>query len=289
MQTAGFASLTFDIITNRTLTTAGVLQEVGDAETVVFVGGISPRLEGEEMKVNEEGFKGGDRTSIELPRVQRELIASLKKAGKKVVYVNCSGSAIALAPEAENADAIVQAWYGGEKGGEAVADVLFGAYTPSGKLPVTFYRSTDQLPAYEDYCMKGRTYRYFEGEALFPFGYGLSYTTFELGSPTWNAKKGTLSVSVANTGDCEGAQTVMVFVKDPNDTDGPIKSLRDFARVELKAGEKKDVSFNLSEKTFELWNSDTNTMHAKDQTYTVMVGTSSADPNMRTIDVKNGK
>ena len=289
VQATGFASLTFDIITNRTLTTAGVLQEVGDAETVVFVGGISPRLEGEEMKVNEEGFKGGDRTSIELPHVQRELIASLKKAGKKVVYVNCSGSAIALAPEAENADAIVQAWYGGEKGGEALADVLFGAYNPSGKLPVTFYRSTDQLPDYEDYNMKGRTYRYFEGEPLFPFGYGLSYTSFELGNPTWDAKKGTLSVSVTNTGHLDGTQTVMVFLKDPDDADGPIKSLRDFARVQLKPGEKKDMVFSLDDKAFALWNSNTNTMHAQDKTYTMMVGTSSADPDMKVIDVKHGK
>ena len=137
--------------------------------------------------------------------------------------------------------------------------------------------------------MKGRTYRYFEGEALFPFGFGLSYTSFALGTPTWDAKKGTLSVSVANTGDRDGTQTVMIFVKDPDDADGPIKSLRDFARVELKAGEKKDVSFNLDEKTFALWNSDTNTMHASEKTYTVMVGTSSADPDMKVLDVNYGK
>jgi beta-glucosidase len=194
-----------------------------------------------------------------------------------------------MAPEAENADAIVQAWYGGEKGGEALADVLFGAYNPSGKLPVTFYRSTDQLPDYEDYNMKGRTYRYFEGEPLFPFGYGLSYTSFELGNPTWDAKKGTLSVSVANTGDLDGTQTVMVFVKDPDDADGPIKSLRDFTRVQLKPGEKKDVVFSLDDKAFALWNSNTNTMHAQDKPYTVMVGTSSADPDMKVLNVKHGK
>jgi len=237
------------------------------------------------MKVNEEGFKGGDRTSIELPRVQREMIAALKRAGKKVVYVNCSGSAIALGPESENADAILQTWYGGEAGGAALADVLFGAYNPSGKLPVTFYRSTDQLPDYEDYSMKGRTYRYFEGTPLYAFGHGLSYTTFALGTPTWNAKDGTLVVNVTNTGKREGAETVMVFVKDPNDADGPIKTLRAFARVELKAGEKKEVSFKLDAKTFELWDSNTNTMHAKDQSYSVMVGTSSDDPAMQVIDV----
>lgn len=283
---AGYSLLAFDITTIHTSSISEVLQEIGDAEIVVFIGGISPRLEGEEMKVNEEGFKGGDRTSIELPRVQREMIAALKRAGKKVVYVNCSGSAIALGPESENADAILQAWYGGEAGGAALADVLFGAYNPSGKLPVTFYRSTDQLPDYEDYSMKGRTYRYFEGTPLYAFGHGLSYTTFALGTPTWNAKDGTLVVNVTNTGKREGAETVMVFVKDPNDADGPIKSLRAFARVELKAGEKKEVSFKLDAKTFELWDSDTNTMHAKDQSYSVMVGTSSDDPAMQVIDVK---
>lgn len=288
-QSTGFASLTFDIITNRTATPAQVVEEVGDAEVVIFVGGISPRLEGEEMRVNEEGFRGGDRTSIELPRVQREMIAALKQSGKKLVYVNCSGSAIALAPEAENADAIIQAWYGGEKGGEALADVIFGAYNPSGKLPITFYRNDSQLPDYEDYSMKGRTYRYLNDTPLFAFGHGLSYTTFELDVPTWDAKKETLTVNVANSGNRDGAQTVMVFVKDPEDTAGPIKTLRHFARVELKVGEKKEVEFKLDENTFALWNTDTNTMHVKDQTYTVMVGTASDDPKMQVIKVERGK
>ena len=143
-------------------------------DKVIFVGGIAPSLEGEEMPVNIEGFKGGDRTSIELPRVQREFLKALKAAGKTVIYVNCSGSAIALLPETETCDAIVQAWYPGQEGGTAVADVLFGDYNPSGKLSVTFYKNDAQLPDYEDYSMKGRTYRYFN-DALFPFGYGLSY------------------------------------------------------------------------------------------------------------------
>ena len=126
---------------------------------MIFVGGISPALEGEEMPVSIEGFNGGDRTNIELPRVQRDFLKALKAAGKTIIYVNCSGSAIALQPETETCDAIVQAWYAGQEGGTAIADVLFGSYNPSGKLPVTFYRSSEQLPDYEDYSMKGRTYR----------------------------------------------------------------------------------------------------------------------------------
>ena len=131
-------------------------------------------------KVSFPGFRGGDRTDIELPAVQRELIAALHRAGKRIVYVNCSGSAVALEPEAQHCDAILQAWYPGQAGGTAVADVLFGDYNPAGRLPVTFYKNQAQLPDFEDYRMQGRTYRYFRGEPLFPFGHGLSYTTFDM-------------------------------------------------------------------------------------------------------------
>ena len=142
-----------------------------DCETVVFVGGISPQLEGEEMPIEISGFKGGDRTNIELPKVQRNFLKALKEAGKKVVFVNCSGSAIALTPETESCDAILQAWYPGQEGGEAVARVLFGEYNPAGKLPITFYKNSEQLPDFKDYSMKGRTYRYMN-DALFPFVFG---------------------------------------------------------------------------------------------------------------------
>ena len=127
------------------------------------------------MNVNEQGFKGGDRTSIELPQAQRSLLDALHKAGKKIIFVNCSGSAVGLLPESHNTDAILQAWYPGEQGGQAVADVLFGDYNPTGKLPITFYKSTEDLPDFENYDMNNRTYRYFKGEALYPFGYGKSY------------------------------------------------------------------------------------------------------------------
>ena len=144
----------------------------------VFVGGISPSLEGEEMGVDLPGFKKGDRTSIELPEVQRNLLAALHRAGKKVILVNCSGSPVGLVPETETCEAILQAWYPGQQGGRAVADVLFGDYNPAGRLPVTFYRNIEQLPDFEDYNMTGRTYRFMKERPLFPFGYGLSYTTF---------------------------------------------------------------------------------------------------------------
>ena len=246
-----------------------------DADVVIFVGGITPKLEGEEMPVSEPGFKGGDRTSIELPQAQRQVIERLHKAGKRVVFVNCSGSAIAMVPETENAEAILQAWYPGERGGEAVAKVLFGEVNPSGKLPITFYRSTDDLPDFLDYTMKNRTYRYFKGKALFPFGHGLSYTTFAYGKPT--LKNGKLEFSLSNKGTREGTEVAQVYVKRIADVDGPIKSLRAFKRVDLKAGESQRVSIDLPRKSFEGWDAQTNTMRVVPGKYLIFVGGSSAD------------
>ena len=174
------ANMKIDVAKELPIDYNAIIAKLKDIQKVIFVGGISPALEGEEMPVNIEGFNGGDRTNIELPRVQRDFLKALKAAGKTIIYVNCSGSAIALQPETETCDAIVQAWYAGQEGGTAIADVLFGSYNPSGKLPVTFYCSSEQLPDYEDYSMKGRTYRYFS-DPLFAFGYGLSYTQFEIG------------------------------------------------------------------------------------------------------------
>ena len=164
-QQDGYAALDFDIQHKFAPTMQQLLTNVGKAETVIFVGGIAPTLEGEEMKVSEPGFKGGDRTSIELPQAQRDVLKMLHDAGKKVIFVNCSGSAIALTPELESCDAIVQWWYDGEQGGTALAEVLFGNYNPSGKLPITFYKNTEELPDFLDYTMKNRTYRYYTGEA----------------------------------------------------------------------------------------------------------------------------
>ena len=281
VQVSDFAFLGFDIQHKVAPTHQELLAQIGDAETVIFVGGISPKLEGEEMRVNEEGFKGGDRTSIELPKAQRETLAMLHKAGKKVIFVNCSGSAMALVPEKESCDAILQAWYGGELGGQALAEALFGLYNPSGKLPITFYKNTDELPDFLDYTMKNRTYRYYTGEALFPFGYGLSYTTFEIGKPVYHNNK--VQVSVKNSGKMAGLETVQVYLRNLNDPNGPLKSLRAYQQVLLNPGETKTLSIDLPRQSFEGWDEQTNTMRVIAGKYELMVGNSSADKDLKKI------
>ena len=256
---------------------------------VIFVGGIAPSLEGEEMPVNIEGFKGGDRTSIELPKVQREFLKALKAAGKQVIFVNCSGSAIALTPETVSCDAIVQAWYPGQEGGTAVADVLFGDVNPSGKLPVTFYKNDGQLPDYEDYSMKGRTYRYFS-DGLYPFGYGLSYTSFEIGEATSSVDGNSVAITVPvkNTGKRDGTEIVQLYIRNLQDADGPLKALRAFQRVTLKAGEGKAETIRLNRESFEFWDAETNTMRVKPGSYELLYGNSSADKDLKrmTIHIK---
>ena len=279
VQVSDFAFLGFDIQHKVAPTHQELLAQIGEAETVVFVGGISPKLEGEEMRVNEEGFKGGDRTSIELPKAQRETLAMLHQAGKKVIFVNCSGSAMALTPELETCDAIIQAWYGGELGGQALAEVLFGDYNPSGKLPVTFYKNTDELPDFLDYTMKNRTYRYYTGEALFPFGYGLSYTQFEIGKPVYS--KNQVRVKVQNVGSCQGLETVQVYIRSLADKEGPLKSLRAYQQVSLTPGESKTLTIDLPRNCFEGWDAKTNTMRVVPGKYEVMVGNSSADKALK--------
>lgn len=279
------ASLGFDVSRIRQLTIPEVTNAVRDAGTVVFIGGISPNLEREEAKVTEVGFDNGDRTSIELPAVQRDLLKALHEAGKKVVLVNCSGSAVALTPELQTCDAILQAWYPGEQGGTAVADVLFGDYNPGGKLPVTFYKDDSQLPPFDDYDMANRTYRYFKGTPLFPFGYGLSYTTFKVGTPAYDAASGKITVKVCNTGKRAGVEIVQAYMRNTADTAGPLKSLRGFARVSLNAGETKTVEIDFPRKSFEGWDVETNTMRVVPGRYDIMVGTSSADKDLNKISV----
>ena len=256
-------------------------------DKVIFVGGIAPSLEGEEMPVDIEGFKGGDRTNIELPKVQRDFLKALKAAGKQVIYVNCSGSAIALLPETENCDAIVQAWYPGQEGGTAVADVLFGDYNPCGKLPITLYKSTSQLPDYEDYSMKGRTYRYFN-DALFPFGYGLSYTTFEVGEATATVDGDdiTINTTVKNTGKRDGTEIVQVYIRNTADADGPLKTLRAFQRVDVKAGQTAQTELQLNRESFECWDAETNTMRVMPGTYEVLYGNSSQNLKRMTLKIQ---
>ena len=279
VQEGGFAFLGFDIQHKVAPTHQELLAQIGDVETIIFVGGISPKLEGEEMRVDEEGFKGGDRTSIELPKAQRETLAMLHQAGKKVIFVNCSGSAMGLLPELESCDAIIQAWYGGELGGQALAEVIFGDYNPSGKLPITFYKSTNDLPDFLDYKMNNRTYRYFTGEPLFPFGFGLSYTSFEIGKPEY--KNDQVQVSIKNTGTTAGLETVQVYIRNIADVEGPLKTLRAYQQVELVPSEVKTISIDLPRSSFEGWNAQTNTMRIMPGKYELMVGNSSADKDLK--------
>jgi beta-glucosidase len=288
VQESGYGALNFDIQHKAVPTVQELLSQVGQAETVVFVGGISPRLEGEEMRVNEPGFRGGDRTSIELPQAQRDVLRWLHEAGKKVVFVNCSGGAVAMVPELETCDAILQWWYGGEQGGAALADVLTGRYNPSGKLPVTFYRSTDDLPDFLDYRMKNRTYRYFTGEPLFPFGHGLSYTTFEFKNlKVRKTSNGDMeaSIVVKNSGKADGTETVQLYFRRTADKEGPLKTLCGYQQVSLKAGEERTVTITLPRQRLETWDANSNTMRFVRGQYLLMAGPSSADNVLQKVKV----
>jgi len=285
------ASLNFDFGFEKPVNYNALLEKLKGVNLVIFVGGISPKLEGEEMPVQLPGFKGGDRTDIELPAVQRNCLKALKAAGKTVIYVNCSGSAIALVPETQSCDAILQAWYSGEAGGQAVADVLFGDYNPNGHLPVTFYRNLQQLPEFTDYSMKGRTYRYMSTDPLFPFGFGLSYTTFRIGEgkldkTTLGLNEGVeLSVPVKNTGKKEGTEVVQVYLKKLNDTVGPIKTLRGFNRVALKPGETQLVKLALPSATFETYDAENGRMAVQPGKYELFYGSSSDNKDLQSIEV----
>ena len=264
------------------------LAQVKDADVIIFAGGISPQLEGEEMGVDLPGFRGGDRTDIELPAIQRQLLKALKAAGKKIVLVNYSGSPIGLEPETQSCDAILQAWYPGQAGGQAVAEVLFGDYNPAGRLPVTFYKNVDQLPDFEDYNMTGRTYRYFQGEPLFPFGHGLSYTTFTYGdvqlpASAKNDETIKICVPVTNSGKMDGDEIVQVYIKKQSDTEGPIKALRAFKRVHIPAGQTIQVELELTPKQLEWWDAETNTMRTQAGKFDIMIGGNSVDLQTKTI------
>lgn len=252
LRTGNFEPTDFNALANR----------LKDADAIVFVGGISPQLEGEEMPVNAPGFNGGDRTTIALPAVQTQVMKALQSTGKPVIFVMMTGSAIAIPWEDENIPAIVNAWYGGQSAGTAVADVLFGDYNPAGRLPVTFYKSDKDLPGFSDYSMKGRTYRYFNGQALYPFGYGLSYTNFtyanlKLPAAVTKEKNTVVSIQVTNTGKINGEEVVQLYVSTQNkNIHAPLKALKGFQRIALKAGESKTVTFNLSVNDLSLVNED---------------------------------
>ncbi len=222
-----------------------------DADVVVAVVGITSELEGEEMQVNEDGFKGGDRTSLDLPKPEQDLIEAAAATGKPLVVVLMNGSALSVNWAKEHANAILEAWYPGEEGGAAVAETLSGRNNPAGRLPVTFYKSVSQLPPFEDYSMKGRTYRYFEGEPLYPFGYGLSYTSFKYGDlrvpaePVGPAKPFTAEVTVTNTGKVAGDEVVQLYLSFPGAPGAPLRALRGFQRVHLDPGASQEVKFEL--------------------------------------------
>ena len=283
-----FAQINFDLGIKEEISIPKTVDQVKDADVIVFVGGISPRLEGEELGVEIPGFYKGDRTSLELPAVQRQLLNALKAAGKKVVYVNCSGSAIGLEPETKSCEAILQAWYPGQAGGQAVAEVLFGDYNPSGSLPVTFYKNVEQLPDFENYDMANRTYRYFTGKPLFTFGYGLSYTTFTYGDfqLASSAKVGEtikVVVPVTNSGKMDGDEIIQVYLKKQGDDEGPIKALRAFKRVNIPAGKTLNVELELTPKQLEWWNPETNTMCNQAGNFDIMVGCDSENVQTKTI------
>jgi beta-glucosidase len=247
------------------------------ADVVVAVVGITSELEGEEMQVHEEGFKGGDRTSIALPKPEEDLLKALSTTGKPLVVVLTSGSALGVNWANEHANAILEAWYPGEEGGAAVAETLSGRNNPAGRLPVTFYKDVNQLPPFEDYAMKGRTYRYFEGTPLYPFGYGLSYSTFsysDLKVPNEAVNAGdsaAVDVTVTNTGKVEGDEVAQLYLSFPNQPGAPLRALRAFQRVHLEPGASQQVHFDLKPRDLSMVSAEGEPVIVEGD-YTVSVG-----------------
>ena len=274
-----FAMLRGDICERKLVDFTNLANEVKQADAIIIIGGISARMEGE----------GGDKQDIELPKVQQMLVTAMHQTGRPVVFVNCSGSAIAFGSVDGRYDALLQAWYPGQGGAKALAEVLFGDYNPGGKLPVTFYRSNSDLPDFLDYSMKNRTYRYFTGIPQYAFGYGLSYTTFSVGKAKVKSLKGkapkvTLTVPVKNTGKREGSETVQVYVKRLNDAGAPIKALKGFQKVNLKAGETQNAVVTLDGEAFEYYDEMKDELAVKPGKYQILYGTSSRDEDLKSFD-----
>jgi beta-glucosidase len=264
------------------------VQAAKSADVVIYVGGINSQLEGEEMRVNYEGFSGGDRTRIELPAPQTQLLKLLQATGKPVVFVNCSGSAVAMPWEAAHIPAIVQAWYPGEEGGRAVAEMLFGKTNPAGRLPVTFYRSTDDLPAFDNYAMSNRTYRYFSGKPLFAFGHGLSYTRFDYRRPNLTegdiAANGsaTLKFELENAGKMGGDEVAQVYFRHVQSAvPQPIMALCGFKRVHLGQGEKQTITFEISASRLRYWDTTNKKYIVEAGSYEFLIGAASDDIRLR--------
>ena len=254
-------------------------KEVKNADAIIVIGGISAQMEGE----------GGDKADIELPTVQQRLVRAMHETGRPVIIVNCSGSAIAFGSVEGQYDALLQAWYPGQGGAKALADVLFGDYNPGGKLPVTFYRSNADLPDFLDYSMENRTYRYFRGKPQYAFGYGLSYTTFSFGKGKLSAKalktggKVTLTVPVTNTGNREGTETVQVYVRALDYPEAPLKSLRGFQKLSLAAGETAKATITLDGEAFEYYDPSIDELSTRSGRYEILYGSSSREEDLQRL------
>lgn len=278
-----------DFITSKPDQVQDALSAVKSADLVIFVGGISPRLEGESGDAgndNPDGFYGGDRTNISLPKVQTELMKQIKIMGVPLVFVCMSGSAVGFEWEAENADAIIQAWYGGQSAGTAIADILMGDYNPSGRLPVTFYKNTNNLPAMEDYSMSNRTYRYYKGDVLYPFGFGLSYTKFNY---SWKNKplktysqNDTIQflVQVSNKGKLAGDEIVQAYIQYPNGDKLPFKELRQFKRLNTEKGINQLVNMDIPVNSLLKWSDEMAGMKLYSGEYNLIIGSHSSDQKL---------
>jgi len=258
------------------------------ADAVVLFLGLTARLEGEEMRVELEGFRGGDRTRIDLPAAQERLLERIVAVGKPTVLVLLNGSALAVSWAQQHVPAIVEAWYPGQAGGTAIADVLFGDYNPGGRLPVTFYKSVDDLPPFDDYRMEGRTYRFFKGTPLYPFGYGLSYTSFaykqlRTSAGTLRADDTlTVRVDVTNTGQREGDEVVQLYVRHLGSrVTRPREDLRGYRRVTLRPGETRTVQFPLVAASLAYWNPDSHRWVVEDEPVEIAVASAAADLRLR--------
>jgi beta-glucosidase len=268
---------------------ARAIDAAQSADAVIYVGGINSRLEGEEGDAtSDEGFFKGDRTRIELPTVQEELIQALQATGKPVVFVNCSGSAMAMPWEAEHLPAILQAWYPGEAGGRAVAEILFGDVNPAGRLPVTFYRSTEDLPAFEDYSMSNRTYRYFSGQPLFAFGHGLSYTEFSYANAKLNnsnlkaSDTVKLAFDLSNSGKFDGDEVAQVYFRHKHSAvPQPKLALCGFARIHLASGGTARVTIDIPTERFRYWDTIKKQYIVEPGDYELLVGAASDDIRLR--------
>ncbi|MDR3247068.1 MAG: glycoside hydrolase family 3 C-terminal domain-containing protein [Prevotellaceae bacterium] len=269
------------------------VDKVKDADVIVFVGGISPRLEGEEMNVRIPGFYGGDRTSIMLPQIQTDLLQALKSTGKPVVFVSMSGSAVSFPWESQNINAIINSWYGGESIGAALADVLFGKYNPSGRLPVTFYASDSDLPDFEDYNMNNRTYKYFKGKPLYPFGYGLSYTQFNYeweNQPNKEYKSsGTINctLKITNAGKLSGDEVAQIYIKYPQNNGLPLKELRYFERKHIPEGQTGQIKVSIPVSQLAKWDDKAGKLVVPVGTYSIYAGGNSENEAIiASFDVK---